>query len=98
MKTFGLRWFAAAALALSCVLAAPVGAEEAKPAKPAASSVAVIDVQAIFRDALAMKAVRDQIEVQRKNFQAEIASEENKLRQAGQELEKQRAVLSTEAY
>ena len=36
--------------------------------------------------------------MQRKNFQAEIAAEENKLRQVGQDLEKQRAVLSAEAY
>ena len=98
MRIFGLRWFAAAALVLSCALAGPAGADETKPAKPVTSSVAVIDVQAIYRDSLAMKAVRDQIEVQRKNFQAEIASEENKLRQAGNDLEKQRAVLSTEAY
>lgn len=96
MRIFGLRWIAAAALAVLCGLAVPAGAEEAKPA--ASPAIAVIDVQLILRNSLAMKAVRDQIEVQRKNFQAEITAEENKLRQAGQDLEKQRAVLSAEAY
>jgi hypothetical protein len=50
MRIFGLRWFAAAALVMACVLAAPVGAEEAKPARPAATGIAVIDVQVIYRD------------------------------------------------
>jgi Skp family chaperone for outer membrane proteins len=98
MRIIGLRWLAAAALAMAFALTVPAGAEEAKPGKPIGGNVAVIDVQLIFRDALAMKAVRDQVEVQRKNFQAEISGEENKLRQAGQDLEKQRAVLSAEAY
>src|SRR5574338_829431 len=95
MRIIGLRWIAAAALAAFCVPAASAAAEDVKPAT---TTIAVIDVQVILRDSLAMKAVRDQIEVQRKNFQAEITAEENKLRQAGQDLEKQRAVLSAEAY
>jgi Skp family chaperone for outer membrane proteins len=95
MRIVGLRWLAAAAIAGVCALAAPLGAQEAKPV---AQSIAIIDWQLILRDALAMKAARDQIEAQRKNFQAEITAEENKLRSAGQDLEKQRAVLSSEAY
>jgi Skp family chaperone for outer membrane proteins len=90
-----LRWLAAGAIASLCALAAPAGAQEAKPVT---QSIAVIDWQLILRDALAMKAARDQIEVQRKNFQAEITNEESKLRKAGQDLEKQRAVLSADAY
>lgn len=95
MRIVGLRWLASAVIAGVCVLSAPLGAQESKPV---AQSIAVIDWQLILRDALAMKAARDQIEQQRKNFQAEITAEENKLRQAGQDLEKQRAVLSSEAY
>lgn len=95
MRMYGLRWLAAAAVAGVCALASPLGAQDSKPV---AQSIAVIDWQLILRDALAMKAARDQIEAQRKSFQAEITAEENKLRQASQDLEKQRAVLSAEAY
>lgn len=95
MRISGMRWLAAAAIAGYCGLAAPAYAENTKPA---AEHIAVIDVQLILRDSLAMKAVRDQIEAQHKSFQAEVTAEENKLRKAGEDLRKQRAVLSSEAF
>lgn len=63
-----------------------------------APKIAVIDIQIILRESKAMKGVRDQIEEQRKKFQAEITDQEKKLRAGGQALEKQRAVLSPEAF
>ena len=69
-------------------------AEATRPAL----SIAVIDIQIILRDSKAMKGVRDQIEVQRKKFQAEITDKEKTLRADGQALEQQRAVLSPAAF
>ncbi len=60
-------------------------------------SLAVIDVQLILSTSLAMKNVRAQLEVQRKRFQVSIAAEEKKLRAAGQQLSRQRGVLSPKA-
>lgn len=73
---------------------APDALAEKKPVM----SIAVVDIQIILRDSKAMKAVRDQIEVQRKKFQAEITDKEKKLRASGQTLDQQRAVLSPEAF
>jgi len=69
----------------------------AQKAKAAPVSVAVIDVQLILSTSLAMKNVRDQLETQRKIFQVSIAAEERKLRAAGQQLARQRGVLSPQA-
>ncbi len=85
-----------ALLAVAVVAVAPDGAQGQKKSKPAI--VAVVDVQTIFRDSLAMKGVREQIEQHRKKFRAEITAQEKKLRASGQKLEKQRTVLSKEAF
>jgi len=69
----------------------------AQKAEAAPVSIAVIDVQLILGTSLAMKNVRDQLETQRKIFQVNIAAEERKLRTAGQQLARQRGVLSPQA-
>ena len=62
------------------------------------AKIAVIDINLIIRDALAFNAIREQISKYRKIFQAEIQKEEEALRNANQELARQRTLLSTEAF
>ena len=60
--------------------------------------MAVIDVQAILRNATAVKSVRSQIDKYRESFQGEIEKEEKEIVNANQELGRQRAILAPEAY
>jgi len=60
--------------------------------------VAVIDFQKLERDALAAKNIRSQVEAYRAKYAATISHEEEQLRQQEQELKRQRAILSPEAF
>jgi Skp family chaperone for outer membrane proteins len=60
--------------------------------------MAVIDINAVRRNAAAVKDIRAQVEVFRAAFQAEIKKEEEELRTANQELGRQRTILSPEAF
>lgn len=71
----------------------------AGPQTPATDlAIAVVDVQGIMRSAKASKVVQDQIEKRREAYQAQVSSEEKRLRQAEQDLSQQRAVLAPDAY
>ncbi len=61
-------------------------------------NVAVIDLNLIIREGKAFKGIREQIGNFRKVFQGEIQKEEEALRNANQELSRQRALLSQEAF
>lgn len=82
-----------AMMGLAAVVA--VSAAQAQQTSPA---VAIVDVQALLRDSTAMKSVRNQIESERKKFQAEITKHEKEIRASMQALEKQKTVLSPAAY
>ena len=60
--------------------------------------MAIIDVQAILRNATAVKSVRTQIGKYRQAFQGEIEKEEKEIINANQELSRQRAILAPAAY
>ena len=62
------------------------------------AKIAVIDINLIIRDALAFNSIREQIGKFRKVFQAEIQKEEEALRNANQELARQKSLLSAEAF
>lgn len=73
------------------------------PAEPIALGdvplrIGIIDMDAIRRDANAAKDIRDQINKYRQTFQAEIQKEEDELRNANQELARQRSIISPEAF
>jgi Skp family chaperone for outer membrane proteins len=59
---------------------------------------AVVDYQRVLREAKAARGIREQIETRRKLYQEQIAKEEQKLNDGAKELDKQRAVLSAEAF
>ena len=60
--------------------------------------IAFIDYQKILRDAVAAKSIRQQIQAFRNNFQSELATSEQALRNEEQELKRQRALLSAEVF
>lgn len=84
------------ALVAALLLAVPAAGEDKPPLPPA--EIAVLDYQAVLREAAAAKDVRSQIEVYRKQYQDEIKQEESKLRAEEAALKQQRAVLSPQAY
>ena len=92
-----LRYSLALAGAIMAAVILSASYASAQQVKKNPVSFAVIDVQLILNTSLAMKNVREQLEVQRKRFQVSIAAEEGKLRIAGQKLARQRGVLAPQA-
>lgn len=78
-----------AGLFAAAIVAAPAQAQQ---------NIAVVDIQRIMRDSNATKSITDQIEKQRNAYQQEITKQENDLRNAEQELNKQRTIISPEAF
>jgi Skp family chaperone for outer membrane proteins len=76
----------------------PPASTQPQELPPAGTVTVVVDVLAILRDSSAAQSVRGQIERVRNSYQSEISKQENDLRAADQELAKQRAVLSPEAF
>ena len=100
-----LRRAAARLIGTLLIVAAAVAAAWVQaPPPPAAAQdlpapvVAVIDYQRIMQDARAARSIRDQLEARRRQFQEEIAAEEQRLHQADKELAAQRSVLTTEGF
>jgi Skp family chaperone for outer membrane proteins len=60
--------------------------------------IGVIDIDQIRRDSTAVKDARDQIATYHNTIQAEIQKEETELRDANQELARQRTVLAPDAF
>lgn len=93
---------AAVAAVFLAASGAPVDAQQAKQTKKAAAptqfKMAIIDIDNIRRDAVALKDARQQIAKYQSTFQTEIQKEETALRNANQELARQRSILSPEAF
>ncbi|GAB4173960.1 MAG: hypothetical protein OHK0024_10670 [Thalassobaculales bacterium] len=109
MSTFALRLLLpVAALALLAVPADPARAQSGQTrgaAAPAAAPaavrpplIAVIDVQAVIREANAARNIREQIEAKRAAYQDELAKRERELRAAEQELSRQRQSLPADQF
>ncbi len=60
--------------------------------------IAIIDMQRILRESLAVKAMQRDLEQQRASYQSELKQKEEALRNTDQELARQRAILSADAY
>jgi len=63
-----------------------------------ATVIAILDVERILRDSKAATTLRTEIDKQRQAHQTTLREQENALRTADQELARQRAVLSAEAF
>ena len=94
------RWLCLAAGAL-LLAAAPWAARMAEgqaPARLPPATAAVVDVQRIFKDASAARAISDQVEARRRLYQEEIAKEEQRLHDSDKDIERQRTTLTPDAY
>ena len=101
MHKTSFRAFFIVLAALAVMLAQPHSA--AAQAKKAAQGgaierIGVVDVQKILRDASATRAIRPQLDKLKNKYQAQFKKEEDELRAADQDLERQRAILSPEAF
>jgi outer membrane protein len=63
-----------------------------------ASVVAVVDVQFILQEAAASKSIQKQLEAQRETYQSEISKQEDRLRAAEQEMNRQRSIVSPDEF
>jgi outer membrane protein len=88
LLAFSLPFLLAAALAAKPV---PVVAQDG-------TVIAILDMERILQEAKAAKNLREEIDKQRQIHQTELGEKESALRAADQELARQRAVLSAEAF
>ena len=91
----------AVVLALSFMLASPMAsAQDAEVKDPADVDllILVVDVPAILARSKAAKDIQQQLETRLKSYQEQIAEKEEELKNAQLELEKQRTILSNEAF
>ena len=89
-------WRAAAAasvFALAALTSAPATAQQTAP-----PIVMIVDVQGVVRNSKAAKSVQGQIQTHRQGFTKEISDQENQLRAAEQELQRQRTILAGDAF
>jgi outer membrane protein len=86
--------FAGIATAL-CLMA---GQSRIALAELPASVVAVVDVQFILQEAAASKSIQKQLEAQRETYQSEISKQEDRLRGAEQEMNRQRSIVSPDEF
>lgn len=95
-----ILWNGAFALLLVLVFAVPtVSSAQDKPAQSGvAVKVAVIDIDAVRREAKAVNGIREQIIKFRETFQKGIDADEKDLRARQQEVVRQRSILSPEAF
>jgi len=86
------------ALLATAVFAGTAFAQQPAPAAAPVLKIGVIDIEQIRREAIAVQDARNQITGFHNTVQTEIQKEENELRQANQELARQRTVLAPEAF
>lgn len=89
------RGLGAAVLLALWGLAAPAALAAQNPLTP---SMAIIDVQEVFRESSAIRDLNQKLEAQRSKYREELRKEEEALRAADQELARQRTVLSADAF
>ena len=73
----------------------------AAPAKAQDSDalvIAIIDMQRILREAIAVQAMQQEIEQRRSRYQTELQKKEEEIRNTDQELLRQRSVLTADVY
>lgn len=85
-------------LSLLIVLAALVTAKLDPAAAQDGMGIAILDMERILRESKAATNLREEIDKQRQVHQANLSEQENALRAADEELARQRAVLSSEAF
>ena len=94
---YSIHTFLALTLMLVAFAAQPI-IKVTKAASFDEPSIAVVELQALMGESLAVKSIKSQVESQRSLYQGQISTEENRLREKEQELARQRSILSAEAF
>ena len=63
-----------------------------------AAIIGIVDVQKVLKESKASQSIRPTVDRMRKEFQKEVSNQEQRLRQAEQELSRQRAILAPESF
>ena len=90
--------FVRAAAVVAVALTVALIAKDAVAQKPAPPIIIVVDLQKINREAAPTKSIRKQIGTYRDKYQKEFSDRDKTLRATNEQLQKQRPVLSPEAY
>ena len=93
---FSFRLLHAVVVASVFCFAAPAFAEESLANVPL--KILVVDIPNVLSRSKAAQDIQKQLEEQRRSYQSQIASQEEKLRSAQVELDRQRGVLSADAF
>lgn len=97
----------AAVFAALIAVAGPAVAQQQQPQRPAAAApgkalpapvIGIVDVEAIMREASAVKSVRTQLEAISSKMQGDLNKDEDRLRARETELQQQRALLTPEVF
>jgi outer membrane protein len=86
------------AISLPFLLAAALAAKPGPVVAQDGTVIAILDMERILQEAKAAKNLREEIDKQRQIHQTELSEKESALHAADQELARQRAVLSAEAF
>ncbi|MBX6367509.1 MAG: OmpH family outer membrane protein [Rhodospirillales bacterium] len=97
------RFWRAALAVLALSFAAPVAfAQQASQPAPSQAAgpmlVLVVDAQHVVNESKAGKSIRQQFDTQRQAFSKEVSAAEASLRSQQQEIERQRSILSPDAF
>lgn len=87
-----------AVLILALLIGSSLGPAVAQSDKMSSPTIAVIDMQRIMRESQAVRSIQQQVEKQRSDYQEKLSTKEQELRQADEELARQRTILSSEAF
>jgi Skp family chaperone for outer membrane proteins len=90
----GARLFLAASMAASLMIAAVM----ARAQEIATPVIVIVDVQQILRDSSVAKNIQTQMDQRTERYTKEVSAQENELRRTQDELERQRTVLSPDAF
>lgn len=91
-------FYGSAILLAIAVAVLSIGASSIAAAQDRPPSIGIVDVQKILRDSQASRSLQPQIEKLRKNYQSSLRKREAELRKASQDLQRQRAILSPQAF
>ncbi|MDP6351583.1 MAG: OmpH family outer membrane protein [Alphaproteobacteria bacterium] len=94
------RWLLALTLAFALLAASPsiVGTTSAQDSEPESVRLGVVDRQKIVRVSVAGQGLRTEFEATEARYREEISAKESALRAQQEELQRQRTLLSPEAF
>ncbi|MEO0392549.1 MAG: OmpH family outer membrane protein [Pseudomonadota bacterium] len=98
VQKFALSALVAIGMAMTSSLALAQEPDEPRAISEIDLVILVVDVPAILARSKAAQDIQQQLETRRKSYQEEIAAKEEELQSAQRELEKQRTILSNEAF